>query len=166
MKLNNTVTLGLVAGILHSVIWYFTAVNIGVYTEEAYLYRLMLMAGLVFVGVPIVIYLERNNNGNSLEFKAGLKTGLLYAVVFASVMAFFNYVYHQILSPDTVDYFVSEIKKKAISDGRSEEEIQKMVDWQRSNFASYRVFPPVIFSSLIASLLFAGILQKKPTKSV
>ena len=162
MKITSNVKLGIVAGLINSIAWYAFAKKLGFYTREVYLYNNYVAFFLLISGVFLSIYLKKRSDNGILEFKDALKTGLLYSLVFAIVLAVFNYIYYTIITPDTIDYFLSEAKTHMENDTRiKKEDIPKYLESVRTEYSSLRLFPRFLMFGLISSLLAGLILQKK-----
>jgi hypothetical protein len=167
MKINTTIKLSVVFGIISCIAWYLLAKNLGFYTVSVYLYRFFFILGFLLIGIFISVFFEKRKNNGFIEFKQALRTGMLYAIVFAVVVAVFNYFYHTFITPDTIDYFLSEAKKAAIAHHIKESEIPAILESERKTFSSFRLVPPILFWGLIASLLAGAVLQKNdPNKQV
>ena len=122
MKVSLTVILGVVAGVINSIAWYAFAKKIGFYERDVYVYNNIVAFILLISGVVLSVYFKKRSDNGFLEFKEALKTGLLYSLVFATVLAIFNYIYYTIITPDTIDYFISEAKKYVVNDTRIKKE--------------------------------------------
>jgi hypothetical protein len=161
MRLPISLTIGLVAGLIFSASWYAMAKSMGFYSVEVYLYRNYLAFVLIFLGVLLSVFLTKRKGKGFLQFKDALRTGMIFSVVFAVTIALFNYVYYTFITPDTIDYFLSEAKKQMTEDKVKPEDFPKFLDSVRSNYGSFRLVPPVLFWGLIISLLSGALLQKK-----
>lgn len=161
MKINSTIILGTIGGLLNCLIWYLFAKQLGFYKVEVYVYRNFVSLGLLIVGVLIAVFFERKKNGGFMEFKDALRTGMFYSIIMAVILAIFNYIYYAFITPDTIDYFLSEAKKAAIAHDVKEADLQKFLDGERSNFNSFKLVPPVLFFGLISSLLAGAVFSKK-----
>lgn len=162
MKLSLTVVLGVIAGVVNCIAWYTLAQELSYYAVEVYVYRNYITFALLVIGVCLSIFLKRRKDQGLLEFKEALKTGLLYSVVLAFVLALFNYIYYAIITPDTIDYFLSEAKKALMKDPKVNPlDIPKYLEAERTNFSSFKLIPPILFFGLITSLLAGFIMQKK-----
>lgn len=161
MKLTSNVTLGIAAGSINCIAWYAFAKKLGFYAVEVYVYRNYITFALLISGVFLSVYLKKKNDKGFLEFKEAVKTGLLYSVVLAVILALFNYIYYSVITPDTIDYFLSEAKKAMIAHQIKTEDIPKYLESERGNFSSYKLIPPILFFGLISSLLAGLIMQKK-----
>lgn len=162
MKLSLTVILGIAAGIINSIAWYILAQQLSYYEVKVYVYRNIITFVLLVLGVFTAIYLKKRSTNGFLEFKEALKTGLLYSVALAIVLAIFNYIYYTIITPDTIDYFLSEAKKVLMNDPKVKPaDIPKYLEAERVNFSSFKLIPPILFFGLISSLLGGLIMQKK-----
>ncbi len=163
MKLGIQIKLGIIAGLINCLAWFAFAKKLGFYAVEVYIYRNYVTLAVLILGVFLSVFLTKQNQQGFLEFKEGLKTGLLYSVTLALVLAGFNYIYYTYITPDTIEYFLSEAKKSAIAHHLKEIEITKFLAEERSNFSSTKLVPPIIFFGLISSLLAGAIFQKKTT---
>jgi hypothetical protein len=167
MKIGINVRLGILAGCINCIAWYAFAKKLGFYSIDVYIYRNYVTLAVLILGVFLSVFLTKRKNNTFLEFKEGLKTGVLYSIVLASILAIFNYVYYTFITPDTIDYFLSEAKKSAIAHQLSESDLTKFLASEKSNFSSFKLIPPIIFFGLISSLLAASAFQKKnPANSV
>lgn len=157
-----SITTGIIAGILFCAIWFMMAKSLGFYEVKVYMYRNIVVFPMIILGVFISVFLTRRSNEGFLEFKQALQAGMLFALVFATVVAVFNYCYYHFITPDTIDYFVSEAKKDIMADPRYKaDELPKQLEGVRANYDSFRLVPPVLFWGLIISLLSGLLLQKK-----
>ncbi|HEX8516581.1 MAG TPA: DUF4199 domain-containing protein [Bacteroidia bacterium] len=161
MKLPISITLGLIAGLIFSVSWYLMATSMGFYSVDVYKNRNYLTFVLIFVGVFLSVFIVKRKGRGFLQFKDALKTGMLYSLVFAVIIALFNYIYYTFITPDTIDFFMSEAKKQMIEDKVKPEDFPKFLESVRGNYGSFRLVPPVLFWGLIISLLAGALLQKK-----
>jgi hypothetical protein len=163
MKLHISIILGLIAGLIFSVAWYLLARSIGFYSVSVYIYTYFVKLGLILIGVFLSVLLVKRKNAGFLEFKTALQTGMIYAVVFAVVVALFNFIYYRYISPDTLDYFVSEARKHGETVLKLKDaDLTKFMDAERTRLDSFTVIIlPILFWGLIISLLAGAILQKK-----
>lgn len=166
MKIGINVKLGVIAGIICCAAWYGFAKKLGFYSVNVYIYRNYVTLALLVLGIFLSVYFTKRNNQGFLEFKACLKTGVLYSVVLAVIIAIFNYFYYTYITPDTIDYFLSEAKTAAIAHNFKEADIPAFLEAERSNFSSFKLIPPVIFFGLISSLLSGAIFQKKNPNTI
>jgi len=166
MKFPKSILIGLIAGLIFSGAWYAMARSMGFYNVDVYVYRNYLTFGLIILGVVLCVLLEKRSRGGFLEFKQALKTGMLYSLVLALCIAIFNYVYYNFISPDTIDYFLSEAKNAMIADKVKPEDFPKYLDAARANYGSFRLMPPVLFWGLVISLLSGAIFQKKDPNAI
>jgi hypothetical protein len=161
MRFPVSATIGLIAGLIFSVSWYLMATSMGFYSVDVYKNRNYLTFLLIFVGVFTSVFFARRKGLGFIEFKEALKTGMLFSLVFAIIIATFNYIYYTFITPDTIDYFMSEAKKQMIEDKVKPEDFPKFLESVRSNYGSFRLIPPVLFWGLIISLLAGALMQKK-----
>lgn len=162
MKLPISITLGLVAGLILSVTWFALAKSIGFYSINVYVYVYIAKLALILLGVLLSVYLVKRKQQGFLEFKTALQTGMLYCLVFAVIVALFNYVYYTFITPDTVDFFVAEARKYGETTLKLKgEELSKLMDAERARLGSFTVIPPILFWGLVISLLSGLIFQKK-----
>ena len=161
MKLPISVTAGVLAGIIFSATWYAMARSMGFYEVNVYVYRNYLTFLLIFLGVLSSILIVKRNNKGFLEFKEALKTGMLFSLVFAIIIAIFNYTYYAFITPDTIDYFLSEAKNQMTADKIKPEDFPRYLDSIRANYGSLRLIPPILFWGLVLSLIAGAILKKK-----
>ncbi|MGQ0829660.1 MAG: DUF4199 domain-containing protein [Bacteroidota bacterium] len=161
MKIPFTILIGIAAGLINSIAWYAFANKLGFYTIEVYVYRNYITFTLLIIGVFLSIYLKKRRDQGILEFKDALRTGLLYSVVLATFLALFNYIYYTVITPDTIDYFLSEAKKSLIEHKIPAQDIPKYLEAERTNFSSFKLIPPILFFGLISSLLAGLVMQKK-----
>jgi hypothetical protein len=161
MKIAISIKLGIVAGLINCLAWFAFAKKLGFYSIDVYVYRNYVTLAVLVLGVFLSVYLTKKNKQGVLEFKEGLKAGVLYSLILATVLAIFNYFYYNYITPDTIDYFLSEAKKAAIAHKLSNMEIAKFLSEEKGNFSSFKLIPPVIFFGLISSLLGSAIFQKK-----
>jgi hypothetical protein len=162
MKLPISITLGIIAGAILCLSWFLLAKSLGFYSIDVYIYVYGVKLALILIGVFLSVYLVKRNNHGFLEFKSALQTGMLYCLVLAVIVSLFNYIYYTFITPDTVDYFVAEAKKYGETTLKLEgEQLQKLMDAERSRLGSFTVIPPILFWGLVISLLAGLIFQKK-----
>ncbi len=167
MKLSIPVKAAIISGIITSTAWYILALKMGFYSYTYYGIRLLIMFGFIFIGVFVSVILSKKKAGGFLEFKECLKTGMLYSLIVALIVAVFNYVYHTFITPDTIDFFCSDIKKTGLEHKQSQVMIAQAIEAQKNSFSSFRLIPPALFSGLVFSLLAGAILQKNnPNKQI
>lgn len=161
MKINIGIKLGILAGIINSIAWYFIADSLGYYSFAIEQYRYYITLLLLLSGIPVTIYFQRKNKGGFIEFKEAAKYGILYSLALSLILAVFNYIYYQFIIPDAVDYFVSEAKKSMIEGNLKEEDIAKSIEIVKSYFGNFRMFMSTLIFGVILSLIAAAILRKK-----
>jgi len=77
-------------------------------------------------------------------------------------LAIFNYIYYTVITPDTIDYFLSEAKKSFLANEKIKSaDIPKYLEAERENFSSFKLIPPILFFGILSSLLAGLALQKK-----
>jgi hypothetical protein len=160
MKVGMNVKLAIVAGILNCIIWYFAARSVN-FTIEAENYRYIATLVLLLLGVFLSVYFERKENGGFLEFKQGLKAGLLYAIVLGAILGIFNYFYYSMIAPDVIPLFKSEQKKLMIAQKLSENDILKNLEVVDNYFGSFRMAMSTVIIGLILSLIAAATFRRK-----
>jgi hypothetical protein len=161
MKINLSIKLGIAAGLVNCIAWYMYAKQLGFYAIEVYVYRNYTTLALLLLGILLLAFLERRKNAGFLEFKDALRKGMFYSLIVAVIIATFNYIYYTYITPDTIDYFLSEAKKAAVAHDLKGDDLQKFLDGERNNFTSFKLVPPVLFFGLISSLLAGAIFSKK-----
>jgi len=167
MKISATTKLSVVFGIMSCLAWYLLAKSLGFYSVSVYLYRFFFILGFLLIGIFVSVFLEKRKNNGFIEFKQALKVGMLYAIVFAVVVAILIIFIMPLITPDTIDYFLSEAKKAAIAHHVKELEIPDILESEKKTFSSFRLVPPILFWGLIASLLAGAVLQKNdPNKRI
>jgi hypothetical protein len=161
MKINISIRAGILFGLIYCLLAYLLALKVGFYDENYYMNKLLMIFAFIFIGVPFVVFIEKiKKNGGYIEFKDAFKTGMLFASVFAIVLSLFNYFYHTFIAIDVIDYFVNIAKNEALLKGKNVKEIERFLNAVRDTFSSFRIFPPTLFSGLIASVLSGAIFQK------
>ncbi len=165
MKISISVKLGVAAGLINCIAWYGFAKSLSFYAVEVYVYRNYVTLALLVIGVFLSVFLKKRNDGGFMEFKNAIKTGLIYSLVLAVILAIFNYIYYYVITPDTIDYFLSEAKKSMLEMAAQNKikatDIPKYLEGERSNFSSFKLIPPILFFGIISSLLAGGIFHKK-----
>lgn len=161
MKIPLSSKLGLLFGILNSLIWYLVAKKLGYYSADVYFTMNFVIILMLICGIFLSVFLTRKSNNGFIEFKNALKAGMLFTVILAIINAVFSYVYHNIITPDTVEYFLSIAKDEAEVLDLKGEELANYMDMAKSFFKSYRLIPSVLFFGLIISLLAGAVFQRK-----
>ena len=165
MRLPINVKIGFLFGIINFIVWYAVAKKLGFYEVDVYVIKNFSTLFILAVGVFLSTYLVRKQNDGFLTFKNALKTGILYSLIIGVTLAIFNYIYYNVITPDTIEFFVSEAKKYHEAHNVKGVELQQFMDAERSHFNSFRVIPPVLFYGLILSLLAGVVFQRKdPSK--
>ena len=160
IKIGLNIKLGLLLGSLNCLMWYILAVTKGFYVIEVYIYRNYITFAMLVSGVILSIYFLKRKNQGFLDFKEAIKTGLIYTFVFALILSIFNYIYYHYISPDTIDFFLSEAKNKLIENKVKPQDIPFYLNSERNNFSSLKLLPPVLFFGLISSLITGALLRK------
>jgi len=161
MKISLNIKLGIVAGLINCIAWYFIAKSLGYYSFAIEQYRYYITLFLLLFGISISIYFERKNRGGFIEFKDAAKSGILYTIALAFILGLFNYIYYKLLIPDAVDYFVSEARKSMVEGKVKEEDITKSLEMVVSYFGSFRMFMSTLIIGVILSLITGAIFRKK-----
>lgn len=161
MKLPISVKLGVLFGITNSTIWYIISKKLGNYSADLYFNMNFVTIFILVIGIFLSIFITRRQNNGFIVFKGALKAGMLYSIVLSIIYAFFSYLYHNFITPDTVDYFVSIAKKEAEALKLTGVELENFMAMSRSFFDAYRLIPSVLFFGLIISLLAGAVLTKK-----
>ncbi len=161
MKIGVNIKLGVIAGLINCIAWYAFAKKMGFYTVNVYIYRNYVTLAVLITGVFLSVFLTKRSKQGFLEFKQGLKTGVVYSLTLAVILALFNYIYYSYITPDTIDFFLSEARKSDFAQKLSAADLPKFLDSEKSNFSSFKLIPPIIFFGLISSLLAASAFQKK-----
>jgi len=167
MKIGISIKLGILAGLINCVAWYSFAKSLGYYSVEVYIYRNYVTLAVLIIGIFLTIFLTRKYKNSFLEFSEGLRAGVLFSLMLALVIGIFNYLYFKYITPDTIDFFLSEAKKSDFAKNLSGEELNQFLVAERSTFNSFKLVPPVLFFGLISSLLASAIFRRKnPEASV
>lgn len=167
MKLSLNIKLGVVGGLIICLIWYFASKSLGFYTTDVFKVRNFSILILILLGVFIAIYAQKKKNNGFLEFKDALKTGVVFCFVLGIIVSVFNYVYFEFISPDTLDYFLSNERKEAIAHNATAEQIKELESFYKAEKRPIRLLPSILFPGLIISLLAGALFQKKdPTKQI
>lgn len=161
MKIGINVKLGILAGVLNCAAWYGFAKSMGFYAVEVYVYRNYVTLAVLIIGIFLSVFLTKRGKQGFIEFKEALKTGVLYSLILAIVLALFNYTYYKFITPDTIDFFISEARNSDYAKNMSTSDLSKFLAEERSNFSSFKLIPPIIFFGIISSLIAGAIFQKK-----
>jgi hypothetical protein len=163
MKSSLNIKLGIGAGLINCIAWYMVSRSLTYYEVVSIdIYRLLFTISLLILGIFLCVFFERKSNNGFLEFKYAFKTGILYSMLLALLLAIFNFIYYKYIAPDAIEYYVSDQKKLAITLQKLKpEEFPKFEEAVRSYFSSFRMFMSTVIMGVIISLVAAGILQKK-----
>lgn len=161
MKVTLNVKLALIAGVINCIIWYLAARSLNYYSFDIDRYRYYATLLLLLVGIFISIYFARKSNGGYIDFKPAMKTGFLYTVILALVLAIFNYLYYSFIAPDVVDFFAAEAKKAMTEQKLPEADIAKNLELVRSYFGSFRMFMSTMIMGVLLCILGAAVLRRK-----
>ena len=156
------VKFGIGAGIINCIGWYAVSRSL-TYYEVASIdrYRIFITIALLVTGIFLSVFFQRKANNGFLDFKYAVKTGILYTLLLASLLAIFNYVYYKYIAPDAIDFYVSEAKKQVFSTNVKPAEILKFEEAVRSYFSSFKMFMSTVIMGVVISLIASGLLQKK-----
>ena len=161
MKIGVSVKLGAIAGLLICIAWYAFAKSLSFYSVEVYIYRNYVTLALLIIGIFLTVFLTRKKQNGFLDFSQGLRAGVLYSLVIAVFVVTFNYIYFKFITPDTIDFFLSEAKKSDFAKTLTGEELNQFLIAERSTFNSFKLVPPILFFGLISSLIASAVFQKK-----
>jgi hypothetical protein len=161
MKIGINIKLGIAAGLINCIAWYAFAKNLGFYTVNVYIFRNYVTLAVLILGVFLAVYLTKRSKNGFLEFKEGLKTGVVYSLTLALILAIFNYIYYTYITPDTIEFFLSEARKSEFAQKLSATDLPKFIENERRNFSSFKLIVPIMFFGLITSLLAGASFQKK-----
>ena len=70
---------------------------------------------------------------------------MLFSLIVGLILAIFNYIYHTFITPDTIDFFVSEAQKASALHHKTPAETEQYVEIQKDSLSSYRLLPPTLF---------------------
>jgi len=156
------VKLGITAGLLICLIWFFAAKMQGYYSLMIYSYKFYSTLLFLLVGVFVVTLYERKQNGGAIDFKPAVKAALLYSIVIAAIITLFNLLYHSFIATDAVDYFASQEKQAWIAHGRTEAETAEYITkYYVPSFGSFHTFMTTIIWGVLFSLLAGAVSRKK-----
>lgn len=162
MKLTSNTTLGALAGVIICIVWFVSAYSLGFYSLLIYSYKFYATLLLLLTGIFISVAVERKANGGFIEFKDGVKNGLLFSIVLGLVVGAFNYLYHQFIATDAVEYFVSEERKAWLAHSRTAEEVNAYLDkYYIPSFGTFHTIMTTLIWGVILSLLAGAILRRK-----
>lgn len=161
MKIGINIKLGAIAGLLICIAWFAFAKSLGFYSVEVYIYRNYLTLALLIIGIFLTVLLTRKNQNGFIDFSQGLRAGVLYSLMIALFVMLFNYIYFKFITPDTIDFFISEAKNSDFAKKLSETELNEFLVAERSTFSSWKLIPPILFFGLISSLIASAVFQRK-----
>lgn len=161
MKIGINVKLGVVAGLIICIAWYLFAKSLGFYSVEVYIYRNYVTLAVLILGIFLTVFLTRKSKNGFLEFSQGLRAGVVYSLMIALIIVIFNYLYYKFITPDTIDFFISEAKNSDFAKKLSGDELNQFLIAERSTFNSFKLVPPILFFGLISSLIASAIFQRK-----
>lgn len=161
MKIALSIKLGIIAGVINCIAWYSFAKSLGFYSIEVYIYRNYVTLAVLILGIFLTVFLTRKSKNGFLEFSEGLKSGVLFSLILALILGIFNYLYFKFITPDTIDFFLSEAKNSDFAKKLSETELNEFLVAERSTFSSWKLVPPILFFGLISSLIASAIFRRK-----
>ena len=166
MKISLNIKLGFAAGIINCIAWYIIAMRMGsdaVSVPFIDMYTSFTTYILLIIGISICIYQYRKNNSGYIEFKAALKTGILYTLIIALCLAIFNFIYYAYLAPDAVSSYLDFIKGDALNHDSKikQEDLLVYLERLKGHFGSFRIFMSTLIVGVILSLIASAILRKK-----
>jgi amino acid transporter len=116
--------------------------------------------GLLILGIIFVILFQRKKNTGFLEFKQAFKSGILYTVFLALILAVFSYLYYKYIAPDAIAFYLSEAKKQ-VTETIKPEDLPNFEKNVKDFFSPFKMFMSTVIFGIIISLLVAAIFQKK-----
>lgn len=161
MKIALNIKLGIAAGIINCIAWYAFAKSLGFYSLNIEQYRYYVTLLLLFSGIFISVYFERKKNTGFLDFKDALKSGILYTITLALILAIFNYFYYKFIATDAIEYFLSDAKRLMTAGKINEGDMKKNLEVIASYFGSFRMFMSTLIMGILISLLAGAVLRKK-----
>ena len=161
MKIGLNIKLGIIAGLINCIAWYYFALSFTFYSLNIEQYRYYVTLLLLLMGIFISVFFERKKNKGFIEFKDAVKYGIIYTITLAIILAIFNYLYYKFIAIDAIDYFVNEAKKVMIIGKVKNEDIVKNLENVKSYFGSFRVLMSTIILGVLFSLLAGAIFRKK-----
>jgi hypothetical protein len=162
MKIALNVKLAVIAGILTILIWYVAARSLGFYSLSIYSYKFFTTLFFLLLGIFLSVFFERRNLGGYISFKAAVRTGLLFSLVFSLIIGLFNFLYHQFIAADAIDFFVSEERKAWLEHNRTVDEVNKyIVEYYIPSFGTFHTIMTTIIWGVILSLLAGAIFRRK-----
>ncbi|MEO6902257.1 MAG: DUF4199 domain-containing protein [Bacteroidia bacterium] len=155
------IKLGITAGIINCIAWYFISKSL-TYYEVATIdkYRAIITMALLVLGIVLVILFQRKGNRGFLEFKQAFKSGVLYTLFLALILAIFSYLYYKYIAPDAIAFYLSEAKKQ-VTETIKPEDVLNFEKNVKDFFSPFKMFMSTIIFGIIISLLVAAIFQKK-----
>jgi hypothetical protein len=93
----------------------------------------------------------------------------LYSIVLAVVLAIFNYIYYAFITPDTIEFFLSEAKNYMLKypEKFKAEDIPRYLEGEKGNFSSVKLIPPVLFFGLLDfTINRSNTSEKKSQQSI
>ena len=164
MKLSLNVKLGIAAGLINCIVWYVSARTLGYYSLAIYSYKFYTTLILLLSGVFFSIYFERKSQQGFIEFKPAMKTGVLYTLVFSAILSTFSFIYHKLIVPDAIDFFVSEERKAWLANNRTLEEVNKyLVEYYIPTFGAFHTLMTTLIWGILLCIFSSAILRKKST---
>lgn len=162
MKINLSIKLGILAGLINCIAWYFIAKSLSYYSLFIEQYRYFTTLLLLLFGIAVSIYFERKNKGGFINFKEAAKSGILFTLALSLILAVFNYIYYKFIIPDSIDFFVSEERKAWLTHNRTLEETNKYIaEYYIPSYGTFHILMTTIILGIILSLISGTILRKK-----
>jgi hypothetical protein len=162
MKIGFNIKLAVIAGIVNCLAWLGYSKTMGYYSLNIYNYRFFTTILLVIIGVFVSIYFERKAQGGFIQFKIALKTGVVYSLVLGVILSLFNFIYHKLIVPDAIEFFVSEERKAWLAHGKTLEDVNKyLVEYYIPTFGPFHILMTTIMWGIMFSLFASAIFRKK-----
>ena len=147
---------------INCAVWYFVAKSLGFYSLSIYTYKFYSTLLLLLFGVFASIYFTRRSNNGFIEFKQALKTGILYSLVFSTILFLFSLAYHKFIVPDAIDFFASEERKAWLEHDRTLEDVNKyLVEYYIPSFGAFHSLMTSFVWGILLSLLGSAIFRRK-----
>lgn len=161
MKIELHVKLAIAAALICCGISFYISNSLGYYSLSIYGYKFYVSIALLLIGIFLSILLKRKSE-EFISFKNALKTGAFFSLIYALIIALYNFLYHKFIAPDVIDFFVSEERKAWLANKRTLEEVNKyLLEYYIPSFGSFHVFMTTLIWGILLSLLFSAILRKK-----
>jgi hypothetical protein len=159
---------GLIIG-LANLVWLYLSYYAGLHTNGLLVFQLVPLVWLLITLAGYVLALrEVKRQQPELRYWAGVRTGLLIAVICAVIAVLIQIGYHTVIHPAWPEYMTQQTRAYFSAQGLPQTQVEEQVAQARQTFALSSYATQSALSALVAGSLLSAIimffLQRKDRK--